>query len=86
MIDRIDGRAPGAETPIGIVPRRSELNMEGLEIPSADVDAVLAVDREEWTAELPLIREFFDRFGSRLPREMDVALAELARRLRAPNP
>ena len=32
--------------------------------------ALLRVDRDEWAAEVPEIRAFFERFGSRLPAEL----------------
>jgi phosphoenolpyruvate carboxykinase (GTP) len=83
MVDRIEGRAAGAETPIGVVPRRGELNLDGLDMPPADLEAVLSVSREEWAAEVPCIREFFDRFGDRLPPEMTSELDALEQRLGA---
>jgi phosphoenolpyruvate carboxykinase (GTP) len=83
MMDRIEDRATGAESPIGIVPRRQELNLDGLEMPAADLDAVLSVSREEWATEVPGVREFFGRFGARLPSEMSAQLEGLARRLSA---
>ena len=35
------------------------------------------VDRAEWAAEAPEIRAFFDRFGGRLPAEMERSLSAL---------
>jgi len=81
MIDRIQGRAQGRETEIGIVPRTGELHLEGLDVPKADLEALLSVDRDEWSAEVPEIRAFFDRFGSRLPAELGGSLDALAERL-----
>ena len=87
MIDRIEGRAGGAEeTPIGFVPRPQDLNLDGLELPKATIEKLLAVDREEWAAEVPEIRAFFDRFGDRLPPAMSDELESLSQKLgRAPN-
>jgi GTP-dependent phosphoenolpyruvate carboxykinase len=39
------------------------------------------VDRSEWAAEVPEIRSFFDRFGNRLPAELDRALSALSDQL-----
>ena len=43
------------------------------------MDELLRVDRDEWAAEVPEIRAFFDRFGDRLPgslnRSLDVVVA-----------
>ncbi len=83
MIDRIGGKGKATETPVGLVPTAGALNLDGLDLPKATLDALLRVDRDEWAAELPAIREFFDRFGDRLPSELDGALDALAHRLGA---
>jgi phosphoenolpyruvate carboxykinase (GTP) len=81
MIDRIAGRAQAAETPVGLVPRPQDLNLDGLALAPAALEALLRVDREEWAAEVPEIRAFFDRFGARLPRELSGELEALGKRL-----
>jgi phosphoenolpyruvate carboxykinase (GTP) len=81
MIDRIQGRATGRETEIGVVPRPEELKLDGLDLSKGDLEALLSVDRDEWSAELPEIRAFFDRFGSRLPAELAGSLDRLGERL-----
>jgi phosphoenolpyruvate carboxykinase (GTP) len=81
MIDRVRGRAEAVETPIGMVPARGALDLGGLDIPKDDVAALLRVDRDDWAAEVPEMRTFFDRLGDRLPPEMDRSLATLAKDL-----
>jgi len=81
MLDRIEGRAAGRETEIGVVPRPAELNLDGLSLSEAAMGELLSVDRDEWAEELPEVRAFFDRFGDRLPRPMSRSLEELAQRL-----
>jgi phosphoenolpyruvate carboxykinase (GTP) len=83
MIDRVKGRGEAVETPVGFVPRPSSLNLEGLDLARGDVEALLAVDREEWAAEVPEIRAFFDRFGARMPEAMDRGLESLSQQLTA---
>ena len=34
------------------------------------METLLKVDRDEWAAEVPQIRVFFERFGSRLPSRL----------------
>jgi phosphoenolpyruvate carboxykinase (GTP) len=77
MIERVKGRAAAEETPIGLVPKESALDWEGLPLGAAERRLLLRVERSEWAAEVPEIRAFFDRFGDRLPRELDTALAGL---------
>jgi len=81
MIDRVKGQAGGVETPIGLVPTPDSLNLEGLSLARAEVETLLCVDRDEWAAEVPEIRAFFDRFGARLPRELSRGLEALERQL-----
>ena len=81
MIERVKGGGKAVETPIGLVPAPDALNLEGLELSKQVLEALLRVDREEWSAEIPAIREFFARFGARLPVEMNRALDDLAQRL-----
>jgi phosphoenolpyruvate carboxykinase (GTP) len=77
MIERVKGRGSADETPIGLVPRESALDWEGLSLPAADRALLLGVDRAEWAAEAPEIRAFFERFGDRLPPEMNRSLDTL---------
>ena len=81
---RLDGEAGALDTPIGAVPRAEDLNLDDLAPDAAaKVDDALAVDVDAWRAELPNIREHFDRFGDRLPAALRDELAALERRLDA---
>jgi len=66
-IERIEHRADGKSTPIGIVPTADDLDLDGLDVDAADVDEALAVRADEWRAELPLIEEWFEFVGEKLP-------------------
>ncbi|HEY7510888.1 MAG TPA: phosphoenolpyruvate carboxykinase (GTP) [Vicinamibacteria bacterium] len=83
MIDRVKGRGGAVETPIGLVPAPGALMLDGLSVSRSDVDALLRVDRDEWAAEVPEIRAFFERFGARLPEELGRALDALGHELSA---
>jgi phosphoenolpyruvate carboxykinase (GTP) len=77
----MEGTAAAQETPIGFVPTPDQLDLDGLDVPLADVEAALAVDVEEWRAEIPLIEEWFDRIGTSLPTSMRDELDALKSRL-----
>jgi phosphoenolpyruvate carboxykinase (GTP) len=81
MIDRVKGKAGATETPAGMVPMPEALNLEGLPLSRADVQSLLRVERDEWAAEVPEIRAFFDKFGDRLPAELSRSLDALAQEL-----
>ena len=82
MVDRIHGRDGGVETPIGIVPAPGALKLDGVGISADDVEALLRVDADEWTGELAEIRNFFSKFGDRLPPELGRSLDKLSARLK----
>ncbi|MDE3257206.1 MAG: phosphoenolpyruvate carboxykinase (GTP) [Gemmatimonadota bacterium] len=83
ICERIDGTADAIETPIGYVPTPEALDLDGLDIPDADVEALLSVDPDAWRAELPDIRDFYAGFGNRLPAELLTELNALEERLDA---
>jgi phosphoenolpyruvate carboxykinase (GTP) len=78
IADRVHGRVGAAQTPIGLVPHKPDLDLAGLDITVAQLDEALAVKREEWTAELRFQEEFFDRINADLPRELEVQRETLA--------
>jgi phosphoenolpyruvate carboxykinase (GTP) len=81
IIERIEGKAAAAETPIGYVPTPDQMDLEGVNATAADVAEALTVDVEEWKAEVPLIEEWFDKVGDRLPTSMRDELENLKQRL-----
>ncbi|WP_459548446.1 phosphoenolpyruvate carboxykinase (GTP) [Nocardia sp. X0981] len=67
IIGRIEGSADAESTAIGNVPTAAQLDLAGLDVEAADVDEALAVDLDEWRAEIPLIEEWFEFVGDKLP-------------------
>jgi phosphoenolpyruvate carboxykinase (GTP) len=80
---RVEGSAGSVGTPIGRLPVVDELDLDGLDLPREDVEALFEVDRPRWLAECDLTEEFFDRFGSRVPAALRAELASLRYHLRA---
>ena len=78
---RCDGEAEARDTPVGLVPSADALDLEGLDLAPEALDELLRVDTEQWREEIPLIHEFFDEFGDRLPGELREALDGLEGRL-----
>ena len=82
VFERCDGTAKAVETPIGLLPRPEDLDTQGLDIPPASLSKLLSVDIEGWLAEIPLITQYFDKFGDRLPKQMKEEVAHLEQRLK----
>ncbi|MBV8453665.1 MAG: phosphoenolpyruvate carboxykinase (GTP) [Deltaproteobacteria bacterium] len=70
MMARIDGRVKGRETLLGTVPEPAELDLSGLKIAPESLRQALAVDRDEWKAEMASAGEFFDRIGPSVPAQL----------------
>ena len=81
VIERIEGRATATETAIGWVPTPDALDTDGLDLDPERLAACLAVDEEEWKAEIPQIQEWFDKFGAQLPTLLWAELDGLKLRL-----
>ena len=81
VFERCDGTARAMTTAIGYVPTRDGLNTAGLKVAREDLAELLRVDRDEWAEEVPLIEEFYARFGDRVPRGLRDELDGLRARL-----
>jgi phosphoenolpyruvate carboxykinase (GTP) len=78
---RCRGEGAAMETPIGLVPGRGALNLEGLELSRRAAESLLAIDRSEWWAEHAEQTTFLERFGERLPVGLRAEHEALGRRL-----
>ncbi|NEW39947.1 phosphoenolpyruvate carboxykinase (GTP) [Nocardia cyriacigeorgica] len=82
-LERLDGDAPAATTPLGYIPAADALDLAGLDSKYLDrVPAALAVDTGEWARETELIDEWYATIGgNRLPEQLREQLADLKLRL-----
>jgi phosphoenolpyruvate carboxykinase (GTP) len=81
VFERCEGTAAAVETPIGRLPAPGALDTSGLSLDPAALRTLTSVDTEGWRAEIPLIREWYARFGDRLPRELRAQVEALERAL-----
>jgi phosphoenolpyruvate carboxykinase (GTP) len=81
IVERVEGKAAAEETPIGYVPAEGALDVDGLDITPGQIAKALAVDPEEWKAELPLIEEWFAKIGDKTPSTLLTELDGLKARL-----
>jgi len=78
---RCEETATTRETLVGLVPGPGEIDIAGLDISEETMAELLAVDPEEWKAQIPQVREHFARFGDDLPAELRDQLDTLEKRL-----
>lgn len=86
ILDRCDGKVGAKETAIGYVPNVDDLDIEGLDMTKADLEALLTVDNKTWLEDVEDketgIKAYFAQFGNRLPKEMADELAKLEANLK----
>jgi phosphoenolpyruvate carboxykinase (GTP) len=70
ILERVEGRGEARETPIGYVPTKSGLTLDGLKISPEALEELFRVEAQDWEADLADSKEFFAKFGSRLPVEL----------------
>jgi phosphoenolpyruvate carboxykinase (GTP) len=78
MLKRVTGQADAVATPVGNLPRAADLNLEGLELDAASLEALLGLDREGWRDEMASIGEYLESFGERLPAALQAERARIA--------
>jgi phosphoenolpyruvate carboxykinase (GTP) len=83
VIERLEGTADAVDTPIGRVPAEGALDLDGLDVTPEQIAKALAVDVEEWKAEIPQVTEWFEQFGDKLPTVLWTELDALKARLDA---
>jgi phosphoenolpyruvate carboxykinase (GTP) len=79
--ERLAGTAEATDTPIGRVPTRDALDIDGLDISDESLELLLTVDVETWREEAGLVKPHYERFGDHLPAALWDELAKLEERL-----
>ncbi len=70
ILERVEGHGAAEETPIGYVPTHTGLTLDGLHISSETLRELFKVEPDDWEVDLADSREFFAKFGNRLPQEL----------------
>ena len=81
MLKRIAGEVDADETAIGYVPKAEDINIEGLDMSVDTVKGLLAIDKDNWKKEVEGIKEFYAKFGDKLPKELAKQAEELESKL-----
>jgi len=64
-----NGEVTGRRTPVGIVPEKDELKLDGVDVTPEDLDTILSIDVERWHREMRHREEHLAQFGG-LPDEI----------------
>ncbi|PYT74539.1 MAG: phosphoenolpyruvate carboxykinase (GTP) [Acidobacteria bacterium] len=80
ILERVEGRGAAQETPIGYVPAKGGLTLDGMKISDDALNELLRVNPADWETELEDSKQFLMKFGSRLPKEIREEHAKLSKR------
>ena len=81
ILARAFDEADAVETPIGYEPRPEDINIQGLDIDVDTVRGLLDVDRDLWRGEVADIKQFYAKFGGKVPQPLLDQLATLEHNL-----
>jgi phosphoenolpyruvate carboxykinase (GTP) len=81
VFQRVAGQANAVETPIGLLPSESDLDVTGLTISANDLHDLLDVDTAGWRDAIPQIRLHYAQFDGKMPAQLTMALDSLEDRL-----
>lgn len=81
ILKRCEETVDADETAIGYVPKPEDINLEGCSVDKETLKGLLNVDTETWKKEAEGIKEFYKKFGDRLPKELEEELSALESRL-----
>ncbi len=81
IFNRVIGEGEALDTPIGAVPAPGGIDIGSIDVSKDDMEELLRVDTEGWRAEVPLIREYYSKFGDRLPEALSEQVDALEKRL-----
>jgi phosphoenolpyruvate carboxykinase (GTP) len=81
ILERVNGQGQAEETPIGFVPTKRGLTLDGLNILPENMEQLLHVDAGDWQKEAEEVGTYFNKFGDRLPKQLRDEQTHLAERL-----
>jgi len=80
IIDRCENRVDATDTPIGYLPRATDLDLDGLDLDPDTLTQLLTVDQAAWREEMQTVGEYFTEYEHRVP---ELLTAEHQRILKA---
>lgn len=82
ILKRCEGKVGAIESPIGYIPRSSDIRLNGTDLTPSDVKKLLYISKPQWRKEVRKIRKFYKMFGEALPEELKNQLEKLEENLK----
>jgi phosphoenolpyruvate carboxykinase (GTP) len=77
IFDRCNNKDIAQDSPIGKIPKKGAINIEGLDVKSEDMDKLFEINRTLWKEEIANIEDFYSIFKEHLPEELKIELQEI---------
>ena len=61
IIERSEDNVDAVEAPIGYLPLPEDINIEGLDMDTSDIEKLLAIDKEAWLSEFEGVKELYEK-------------------------
>ncbi len=89
IIKRCENEVDAVETEIGYIPYAEDINLEGLDYEISEgrkfnldeLKSILTVEKDYWLADFENVKEFYAKFGDKIPAELTKCLEEEVARL-----
>lgn len=82
VIERVLGKGKAVKTAIGYMPTVDAIDINGLEEKyKENMQDILGIEKELWLKEVSSIKEYYNTFGNKLPKELATQLEALEKRV-----
>lgn len=81
ILKRADEKIDAKETEIGYVPNAEDINIENCDIDKETLESILKVEKEYWLEDIKSIKEFYGKFGDKLPKKLAEEIKAMEKRL-----
>ncbi|MCX5705431.1 MAG: phosphoenolpyruvate carboxykinase (GTP) [Candidatus Omnitrophica bacterium] len=82
ILERCNNKIDVVRTPIGFIPRPTDIDLTGLKLPDGALDKLLEIKSKDWLEELKGVGTFFKEFKRDLPKELWTEYIKLSNRLK----
>ena len=83
ILKRADEKIDAKETEIGYIPYAEDINIEDCDINKETLESILKVEKDYWLDDIESIREFYAKFGDKLPKKLAEEIDAMEARLKA---
>ena len=89
ILKRCDGKVDAVETEIGYIPKAEDIDLEGLDYEICEgrkfnideLRSILTVEKDYWLKDFENVKEFYAKFGDKIPAELNKCLEDSIARL-----